>query len=165
MKINVVSKTVFKFLDAQILVRRVRPNAAILLAHNSTLSKGSLARYNLTRDELKTFTISAGPKSLSIDNVVPGPIPKHLLFTMVKNTEFIGLLDSNIFKFQHYSISEFSLFVNGKQYPYGGLSLGMVHANTSVVGYKTLFEASGIYHSNSGLQITHDIYIYIYIYI
>jgi len=30
---------------------------------------------------------------------------------------------------------------------------------TSVIGYKTLFEASGIHHSNTGLQITHDTYI------
>ena len=29
----------------------------------------------------------------------------------------------------------------------------------SVVGYMTHFEVSGIHHSNTGLQITHDIYI------
>ena len=49
------SKIIFKCLYAQLLVRRVRPNHTILLAHNSTLSKGSLARYNLKSDELKTF--------------------------------------------------------------------------------------------------------------
>jgi len=27
------------------------------------------------------------------------------------------------------------------------------------MGYRTLFEESGIHHSNSGLQITHDMYI------
>jgi hypothetical protein len=27
------------------------------------------------------------------------------------------------------------------------------------MAYRTLFEASGIHHSNSGLQITHDMYI------
>ena len=70
---SVDSKIVFKFLDAQLLVRRVRPNPAILLTHNSTLKKrGSLARYNLTRVELKTFTFAAGSKSLSIDNAVIG---------------------------------------------------------------------------------------------
>ena len=52
-------KDFFKFLDAQLLVRRVKPNPAILLAHGSTLSKESLARYNPTRVEIKTFTLSA----------------------------------------------------------------------------------------------------------
>jgi len=60
MKKSVDSKTVFKFLDAQLLVGSMRPKPAILLAHNSILSKGSLARYNLTRVELKTFIFSAG---------------------------------------------------------------------------------------------------------
>jgi len=110
---SVDSKTVFKFLDAQLLLRRLRPNHAILLAHNSTPNKGSLARYNLTRVELKTFTFSAGSKSLSIDSAVLGPIPKRLLFTMVNNTDFIGSLHSNPYKFQHYDISDISLFVTG----------------------------------------------------
>ena len=113
---SVVSKTVFKFLDAQLLVRRVRPNPPILLAHNSTLNKGSLARYNLTRVEIKTFKFSAGSESLSVDNAVLGPIPKRLLFTMVKNTDFIGSLGSKLYKFQHYNISDFSLFEDGKHF-------------------------------------------------
>jgi hypothetical protein len=43
--------------------------------------------------------------------------------------------------------------------PSEGLSLDMDHERTSVMGYRTLFEGSGIYHSNTGLQITHDMYI------
>jgi len=35
----------------------------------------------------------------------------------------------------------------------------MDHEKNSVMGYRTLFEASGIHHSMSVLQITHDIYI------
>ena len=35
----------------------------------------------------------------------------------------------------------------------------MDHEKTSVMGYRTLFKASGIHHSNTGLQITHDMYI------
>jgi hypothetical protein len=36
------------------------------------------------------------------------------------------------------------------------------HQKTSVKGYRTLFEASGIHHLNAGLQITHDMYIVSY---
>ena len=43
--------------------------------------------------------------------------------------------------------------------PSEGLSLDMDHERTSVMGYRTLFEGSGIHHSNTGLQITHDMYI------
>jgi len=106
------SKTTFKFLYAQLLVKRVKPDPIILLAHTATLNTGALARYNMTRVELKTFTFSAGSKSLSIDNAVLGPVPKRLLFTMVNISNFIGTMDTNPYKFQHYN-SDFSLFVNG----------------------------------------------------
>jgi len=157
---SVDSKTVFKFLDAQLLVRRVRTNRAILLALTATLkNKGSLARYKLTRVELKTFTLAAGSKSLSIDSAVLGPIPKHLLFSMVKNRDFNDSLDTNPYNYQHYDISDFSVFVNGKQFRNEGLTQGMDQEKTSVMDYSSLFEASGIHHSNTGLQITHDMYI------
>jgi len=73
------------------------------------------------------------------------------LFTIDKNTDFIGSLDSNPYKFQQY-INDFSLFVNEKQFPNEVLSLGMDHEKSSVMGYRTLFEASGIHHLNLGLQ-------------
>jgi len=49
--------------------------------------------------------------------------------------------------------------VNGKQYPNEGLSLGMDHEKTYVMVYRTLFEGSGIHHSNAGHQITHDMFV------
>jgi len=58
---------------------------------------------------------------------------------MVKNADFVGTVDTNLYKFQHYDISDFSLFVNGEQYPNGGLSLVMDHEKISVMGYRTLF--------------------------
>jgi hypothetical protein len=52
---------------------------------------------------------------------------------MVKNTDFIGSLDSNPYKFGHYNISDISLLENDKQVPNEGLSLGMDHEKTSVI--------------------------------
>jgi len=80
---------------------------------------------------------------------------------MVKNADFIGTLDKKplqISTLRH----DFSLFVNGKQYNNESLSLPMDHENTSVMGYRTLFEGSGIHHSNAGHQTTHDLFVNIY---
>jgi len=153
------SKITFKFLDAQLLVKSVKFDHVTPLAHVATLNTGALERYNMTRVELKTFTFSAGSKSMSIDNAVLGLVPKRLLFTMVKNANFVGTIDTNPYKFHHYDIIDFSLFVNGKHYPNEGLSLGMDHEKTSVMGNRTLFEGSGIHHSNAGHQITHDMFV------
>ena len=155
----VESKNVLKFLDPKLLVKRVRSSPANLLAHNEALSRGAVARLNVTRVELKTFTFSSGSQSLSIDNAVLGPLPKCLLLTMVKNSDFLGSVITNHYKLRHYEISHFALHVNVRLIPAEGLYLGMDHDKTSVRGCRTLLEGSGIHHSNSGLQITHDMYI------
>jgi hypothetical protein len=78
---------------------------------------------------------------------------------MVKNTDYLGSVTTNSYRLHHYDISYFALNVNGKQITTEGLSLGMDHEKLSVMGYRTLFERSGIHHSARGLQITHDMYI------
>jgi len=82
---------------------------------------------------------------------------------MVNNTDFIGSLDSNAYKFQHFDISDFSQFLNGKHFPNEDISLGMDYEKNSVVGYTTPFEASGIHPSNAALQITRDMYINVFL--
>jgi hypothetical protein len=67
------SKVSFKFLDPQLLVKRVKANPAYLVAHTEVLQGGAIAKYNLSRVEIKTFTFASGSQSLSIDNAVLGP--------------------------------------------------------------------------------------------
>jgi len=129
-----------------------------MVALNMTLNTAP-AIYNLTRVELRTFTFSSRTQSLSIDNAVIGRIPKRLLFTMLANKDFVGSMDTNPYMLQHFGLRNFAMFVNDKQIPGEGLTLDTGHEKTTVMGYKTLFEGSGIHHSNSGLQITHDMYI------
>jgi hypothetical protein len=149
------SKTKFKFLDAKLFVRRIRAKPQIPLAHEETL-KTDLARYNMTRVKLKTFTFSAGPQSLSIDQAVMGRIPNRLFFTVIANKDFLGTIDTNPFRFQHFGLRTFVMYVNGRQVPSKSLTKDPSHEKTTVIGYKTLFQGSGIHHSKSGLQITHD---------
>ena len=78
---------------------------------------------------------------------------------MIKIADLNISVDTNPYKFKHYHISEFSLYVNGKRVASHGLTLDMYHKKTSVIGYRTLVEVSGVHHSNSGQQITHDMYI------
>ena len=77
------TKSTSKYLDAKLLVKRVKTDPVTPLVHVTTLNTWALAGYNMTRLEHKKFTFSAGSKSLSIDNAVLGPVPKRLLFTMV----------------------------------------------------------------------------------
>jgi hypothetical protein len=77
----------------------------------------------------------------------------------MKNNDFFGSVDANQFRFPHYDISHFALYVNGKQIPNEGLHLDTGHEMTTFMAYRIFFEATGIRHSNMGLQITHDMYV------
>ena len=79
MSIKADSTTKFHFHEAYLIVNRIRAYPSYLIAHNTTLAKSGLARYNLTRVELKTFTFSHGPKYLSIDNAVLGQLPTSIV--------------------------------------------------------------------------------------
>ena len=159
-KIYVYSKEadctlVFKILKAQPFVKRIRPNPAYLIAHNTALQAGAIAKNNMTRVELNIFTHAKGSHSLSLDNVILGPIPKRILFVMLNNTEFTGSLTKNPFRFHHFNMNYFTLYANGKQIPSGGLHLDISRVKGSVMAYRTFFVGSGIRHSNTGLQISH----------
>ena len=117
------SNVVFKLLDPQLLIKRVRPISAYLLAYNTALQEGAIAKCNLTSVELKTFTFCSGSQSLSIDNVILGPIQKRILFAMIDNKVFLGSVDTNPFEFHYYNMDYFSLYINCKQIPSGGLHL------------------------------------------
>ena len=131
----------------------------VLLQRIMKLLKGYPVRYNITRIELKTFTYGAGSQSLSMNNVVLGRLPKRVIITMFKNTDFLGTINSNPFNFRHYDLTHFAMYITGKQVPTEGLTLDMSREKTAVMGYRTLFEGSGIHHSNTGLQITPAKYI------
>jgi hypothetical protein len=123
-------------MDAQLLVNPAA-NPAYLLEHKTTLLSGGLAKYYLTRVKLKTFTFSSRSQSLSIHNAVLGSIYRRLLFTIIKNKDFLGSLEKNPFRFRHYDLIYFSLYVYGKQNRSGGLNLDMCHEKTSFMAYRS----------------------------
>jgi len=78
---------------------------------------------------------------------------------MIANNDFLGTINTNPYQFQHFGLRTFVMYVNGRQIASEPLAIDTGHEKITVMAYKTLFEGSGINHSNSGLQITHDMYI------
>jgi len=78
---------------------------------------------------------------------------------MIANTDFLGTINTKPYTFQDFGLRTFVMYVNGRQIPSEGLNIVSGHEKTTVMAYNTLFEGSDIHHSNSELQITHDMYI------
>jgi len=74
---------------------------------------------------------------------------------MIKNKDFTCSLDNKPFYFSHFNLNHFTLFYNGRPIPSEGLPIDTSNEKTSVFAYNTLFEGSGLRHSNAGLQVTH----------
>ena len=87
---------------------RVKINPCILIAHANTLAKAT-AKYPITRDEVKTFTLHTRILGDSIDNATLGQLSKPIIIGFIDNRAFNGNRALNRFNFQHFDINYLSL--------------------------------------------------------
>ena len=65
-----------------------------------------------------TYTVAAGMKSTSHDNLFSGISPKVLIVGLVSNESFNGTYKTNPFKFEHFNLTSATLYVNGDPLTY-----------------------------------------------
>lgn len=143
--------------EATLLVRRVKLNPSILLAHNKALEMSN-AKYAITRAEVKAVTIPAGIQGKSLDNIFLGQLPKRCIIGFVTNKAFNGDYKCNPFNFENFKINYLSLCVNGQQIPSKPLQPSFSGRKSYIQMYNTLFSGTGIHFSNSGNEIDRDSY-------
>ncbi|XP_020297950.1 uncharacterized protein F54H12.2-like [Pseudomyrmex gracilis] len=82
-------QTRVRIVNATLIMRRAKLSARVLLAHAKMLSK-TIAKYPLTRVEVKSFTIHRGVVGESLDNAILWQLPKRVIIGFVKNKAFNG---------------------------------------------------------------------------
>ncbi|XP_031353789.1 uncharacterized protein F54H12.2-like [Photinus pyralis] len=142
-----------KIVDANLLVRRMKINPTILLAHTKALET-SAAKYPITRTDVKVLTIPTGIQRKSLDNVFLGQLPKRCIIGFVSNKAFNGDYASNPFNFQNYKINYMSLYIDGQQIPSKPLQPDFTREGLYVRAYHTLFSGTGIHFLNEGNNIS-----------
>jgi hypothetical protein len=113
---DTTTKPKIKIESFSLFIKRVKLFPDAMLGINAGLEKGT-ARYFITRNDVKSFSIPKGNGSVSVDNVYAGQLPKRMLIGFVSNKAFKGDLSSNPFNFQHFSITNMAIFVDGVQVP------------------------------------------------
>lgn len=148
-----------KILEANIFVDQVHINPNLLMAHHKILENNT-AKYPYKRVLLRQFTINSNSFSLNLDNVIIGQLPNLLVFGMVSNEAYTGTRNRNPFVFKHFNMTNFALFVSGKQVPTKPIKFNFTAADgiQSTRGYNTLFKGTGIHYFDRGHQITKDLY-------
>lgn len=150
--------SIAQILDATLYMNHVTINPGILLAHEAVLQHKN-AHYPYKRVEVKSYTISSGNLSFSLDNVIIGQLPNFLLFCMVDNESYRGKRSKNPFNFKTNEISSFNLSVNGILVPQNPLTFDYAKAPfVSTRAYTSLFRGIGINYHDKGNLISKEFF-------
>lgn len=121
-----------QILDATLFMNHVTVNPSILLAHQAVLTKQN-AVYPYKRVEIKTYTISPGSLTMTIDNAVLGQLPNLILIGILDNVAFNGSRSKNPFNFAHNKMTQLYLVINGVQVPQQPLDFDYSNPDAPIV--------------------------------
>lgn len=142
--------------EANLLVRRVKINPGVLLAHAKALSK-TTAKYPMTRVEVKAVTLHSDIHGETLDNIILGQLPKRIIVGFVENKAFNGDRSLNPFNFENLDINYLCLYVDGVQVPSKPLQPDFKN-NLYVDAYHTIFTGTNVHFLNEGNEISRNDY-------
>jgi len=99
---------------AAMFVRKVKLSPSVFLAHAKALENGT-AKYPIRRVVCKTFTVPQGFRDISHEKLFSGQLPTRVVVGLVTNEAFNGHRERNPFNFQHFIVTEISLYLDGQQ--------------------------------------------------
>jgi len=99
---------------ASLFVRKVKLSPTVFLAHAKAL-ENSTAKYPIKRVVCKAFAIPQNYRDIAYEKLISGQLPTRLVVGLVDNRGFNGDRTHNSFNFQHYNLSEISVYLDGQQ--------------------------------------------------
>jgi len=142
--------------NAMMLVRKVTLSPSVFLAHAKALENGT-TKYPIRRVVCKTFTVPANFMDVSHEKLFSGQLPTRIVVGLVRNDAFNGDCSRNSFNFQHFNVSEMSLYLNGQQS--GKKPMELNYNNRHYIrAYNTLFSGTGKICKDEGIGINRSDY-------
>jgi hypothetical protein len=140
-----------KITRAAMMIRKVKVSPSVYLAHAKTLEDG-MAKYPIRRVVCKSFTIPTGYLDVSQEKLFSGQLPTRLIVGCVDNRAFNGDLSRNPFNFQHFSLSEISVYLDGQQNGIKPMALDYKNG-LYVTSFMDLFRSTGKLNQDEGNDI------------
>lgn len=141
--------------DAVLLIRKVKINPSISIAHEKALGKAN-ARFPINRVDVKTITLPANIQSRNIDNIVIGQMPKRVYVAFVKSTAFNSSGTLNPYNFEHFNHTNVTISTDNNT------QIRTIRSDFEkglyLASYLSLFSSSGTYFADSGNSITRSDY-------
>ena len=95
-------------------VRKVKLSPLVFLAHAKALENGT-AKYPIRRVVCKTITVPQGFRDISHEKLFSGQLLTRVVVGLVTNEAFNRHRERNPFNFQHFNVTEISLYLDGQQ--------------------------------------------------
>ncbi len=142
--------------DIKLRVRFLTLADNIVKHHMKQFEMGN-AIFPINRTELKSSAHPLGLSNLTIPNLFTGVLPKHIIITMIRSTNFNGTYDTNPYLFHHMNCNYVTLSVNGEilpSEPYKpNFGLGLFTRE-----YRAFFDNVGISHDDIGNVMTPELF-------
>jgi hypothetical protein len=146
-----------KIMSAVLYVRKVKLSPSVFLAHAKTLENGT-AKYPIRRVVCKSFTVPRGFMDVSHEKLFSGQLPTRIVVGLVNNAALNGSFDRNPFNFEHFNMSELSLYLDGQQqYAMKPIETDYAHGQY-IRAFNTLFTGTGKIFRDEGLFIDREEY-------
>ncbi|KAK3544975.1 hypothetical protein QTP86_030419, partial [Hemibagrus guttatus] len=100
---------------APLFIKKVSISPSVKLGHAQALLPAT-AKYPIERVCMKTFSLAAGSRHCSQENLFLGPLRKTIIFGMIDNNTFSGAYNKKHFNLKHYDTEFVALYVDGTQY-------------------------------------------------
>ena len=142
--------------NATLFVKKATLNPAVQLAHIKALDK-STVKYPLRNVSMKVYSIPAGARSHTHENLFLNTLPKRLVLCCIDNDAYNGAYDKNPFHAKNNAIGFHSVYVDGRQIPSKPFQPNF-EDNLFVRCYTSLFTSTGKIWQDEGNGLTRDDY-------
>ena len=137
---------------ASLLIRKIKVSPSVFLAHARTLESGT-AKYPIRRVICKSFTVPAGYLDVSHEKLFSGQLPVRLIVGLVDNRAYNGDRERNPFNFQHFSLTEIAIYLDGQLHGLKPLKLDF-DAGRYIAAYAGLFGGTNKINRDEGNDVS-----------
>ena len=150
------SKFVLQIIKSELKIPFIKLSSGLLLAHAEILGQTSL-KMPIQRTEMRIVTIPQGSSVYTNDNIY-SILPDKVVVTFVSTAGYIGQLDKNAFKLDHYGVRSISIRAGTDLVSPSPIEMDF-KKNSFMDAYLTLYNQSNSLNDNFICSISPEDYI------
>lgn len=140
-----------QFEDLKLYSRKIIVHDNIIAKHNSLFNNFN-ANYPIAVSQIKTYVLTSGINSQTISNIFRGKLPRQLIFGLLTNKSYNGILDANPFNFDNHKLKYVALKKNGSLLPSNAFQPDFSSGDI-MREFRHFYDNVGIAHEDNGLDI------------